>query len=426
MIYDVVVIGGGPAGMMAAIQAARLNKNVIILEKNDALGNKLLLTGKGRCNVTTSKSTDEIVKAFGKNGKFLFGPLSRHSNTDTMRFFEEVGVKLKEEQGSRIFPDSNSAETIRDALEAEMRKANVTIKLNTTVKSIKPPSPSNETFTISVGKQEYLQSKTVIIATGGRSYPRTGSTGNGYRFAQELGHTIIYPTASLVPLYVDSGEVRSLAGLGLKHVRITFFRSDRPDPYCSYFGEMLFTHKGISGPIVLEASKHIGHLLAEIGNSPSGVKIKATIDLKPALSEKQISQRIHRESEESPKSEYKTMLAGFLPKSLIDVAIHRTNIDPHQQISTLSREQKDSFIAFLKNFDFNITAIAPIEQGVVTAGGVDLKEVSPKTMGSKIVPGLFFAGEVLDLDGPTGGYNLQVAWTTGYVAGTSAGSRINK
>jgi predicted Rossmann fold flavoprotein len=417
MIYDVAVIGGGPAGMMAAIQAARKGRNVILLEKNATLGNKLLLTGKGRCNVTTSNSMDEIIQAFGEKGKFLYGPLSRHSNTDTMTFFEEIGVPLKEEQGSRIFPVSNSAETIRDALESELHRSGVTILTNATVKAVQPPPSTGGNFTVIVSKQEPVHSHTVIIATGGRSYPITGATGNGYRFAQELGHTVIPPKPSLVPLYVDNAEIRSLAGLGLKHVRISFFRSDRPVPFSSHFGEMLFTHKGISGPIVLEASKQIGEQFAEIQEKKFDTKLIASIDLKPALTEKQISQRIHRESVENPRSEYKTLLAGLLPRSLIDVAINRTGIDPHLKISALTGEQKSTLTSFLKNFDFEITGIAPIEQGIVTAGGVDLKEVSPKTMESKIVPGLYFAGEVLDLDGPTGGYNLQVAWTTGYVAG---------
>lgn len=413
MIYDIAIIGGGPAGMIAGIIAGT-KARAVILEKNRKLGKKLVITGKGRCNITTSKSKIAIIKAFGPNGRFLYGPLSRFSNEETMNFFKNIGVSLDIERGARVFPKSDKAETVRDTLVKVLQDSKTDIQTNFEVGKI---NLNKGIFKISSTQNNDILAKKLIIATGGKSYPQTGSTGDGYRFAQELGHTIITPRPALVPLIVESHEIRALAGLSLKNVQIKFFTNSSSKPFAESFGEMLFTHTGISGPIVLDSSKQIGK---EIEKTKGQTKITASIDLKPALSDQVLTARINREISETPKVEFHTLLQRLLPKSLIKTAILRTKIVRSLRIGNLKKTQKQDLISFLKDFRFEIDNVAPIEQGIITAGGVDLKEIDSRTMESKIVKGLYFAGEIINLDGPTGGFNLQVAWTTGYVAGTSA------
>ena len=407
-IFDIAIVGGGPAGMMAAISAKTSDNKVCILEKNNSLGKKLLLTGKGRCNVTTSKTVDEIIEAFGEKGKFLSGALSRFSNSDLMNFFESRGVELKVERGERVFPKSDKAETILNCLKDELRKKKVRIISNFVVGDI---SFRDGVFEV-VSKQKTIQAKRLIIATGGKSYPQTGSTGDGYKFAAKFGHSIITPIPALASLIVENSNVNSLVGLSLKNVRLSFLADGKV--FSEGFGEMLFTHRGISGPIVLPASRMVYEQMKE------GKKVTAQIDLKPALDEITLKKRIQREIESVPKKEFRSLLNTLLPRLLVSYFLIISKIDKHQQNSTLTKIQIESLISFLKNFEFEITKTAPLKTAIVTHGGVPVTEINPKTMESKIAPGVFFAGEVIALDGPTGGFNLQKAFSTGWVAGKFA------
>jgi hypothetical protein len=406
-VFDVAVIGAGPAGMMAAITAKNSNNKVCLLEKNFSLGKKLLISGKGRCNVTTSKDTHDIVKAFGKDGRFLYGVLSQFSNQEVMQFFEERGVKLKVERGDRVFPVSNTSSTILNCLIDELKKKNVEVYYNFNVKQV---SKIDSLFQIT-SKKGTIAAKKLIISTGGKSYPKTGSTGDGYIFARMFGHKVISPIPALVPLIVNN-NINSLAGLSLKNVELSFVSRDKI--FSKEFGEMLFTHIGISGPIVLKLSKGVYQEL-EKGN-----KVIANIDLKPKLNEIILRKRIIREIQTAPKKEYQSLLGTLLPKLLIFYAINITEINKHQQSSTLSKEQINTLISFLKKFNFEITGVESIDNAIVTHGGVDINEIERKTMESKIISGLYFAGEIICLDGPTGGFNMQKAFSTGFVAGKYA------
>lgn len=409
-LFDIAIIGSGPSGMMAAISAKQNDKSlkICILEKNSTSGMKLLLTGKGRCNLTTSKTIPEIIAAFGKNGKFLSGSLSRFSNIDLMSFFEDRGVKLKIERGDRVFPVSDKSQTVLDCLLDELRKLDINVMYNFSIKSI---VKINNIFNISNGSK-IIQSKKVIIATGGKSYPQTGSTGDGYVFARSLGHNIIQPIPSLAPLITNDKLLSKLAGLSLKNVDFKLLVEEKE--IFKSFGEMLFTHIGISGPIVLKGSRIAFESLV------LGKTVKASIDLKPRLDINTLMLRIRREIMEAPKKEYQSLLAKLLPRSLIYYAIEKTEIDKHKQSSLLSKDEIDRLIIFLKDFNFQITGVESIKKAIVTHGGIDIKEIDPKTMQSKIVPGLYFCGEIICLDGPTGGFNLQKAFCTGYVAGMFA------
>jgi len=410
--FDVAVIGAGPSGMMAGISAKNTSNKVCILEKNHSAGKKLLISGKGRCNVTTSKEISEIVSAFGKNGKFLYGSLTRFSNKDVINFFESRKVILKEERGMRMFPVSDKSETILNCLLTELNSKGVEMIYNFPVNTI---IKTEHGFEIT-SKNKTINCKKLIIATGGKSYPETGSTGDGYLFAKSLGHTIISPIPALTPLIAGNKELVSLAGLTLKNVELSFMVND--EVHSKEFGEMLFTHKGISGPIVLKLSRGVYEQLA-MGN-----KVFANIDLKPKLDELTLRQRIHKETLKAPKKEYQSLLATLLPRLLITYTIKATTIDKHKQSSTLNREEVKKIINFLKHFRFEITGVESIKRAIVTHGGVPVEEINPKNMESKITEGLFFAGEVICLDGPTGGFNMQKAFSTGYVAGMSSSGSI--
>jgi len=409
MFYDVAVIGAGPAGMMAAITAKNDNNRICLLEKNSTAGKKLLISGKGRCNVTTSKDIHEIVKAFGENGKFLYSVLSQFSNQDVINFFESRGITLKEERGDRMFPVSNKSSSILYCLLKELIKKGVDLIYNFAIKKI--TKDNNNYFKINNGK-DCILSRKVIIATGGKSYPQTGSTGDGYRFAESFGHKVIKEIPALVPLIVINRDLNRLAGLSLKNVELKFISNG--EVFAHEFGEMLFTHKGISGPIVLKMSKKVYQELA------GGNVVTAIIDLKPKLDEATLKKRIISEIQIAPKKEYQTLLTTLLPKLLIPYAIHITQIDKHQQSSTLNKTQTASLLFFLKNFSFKIDGVESIDNAIVTHGGVNIIEIDRKTMESKITPGLYFAGEIICLDGPTGGFNMQKAFSTGYAAGKSA------
>lgn len=407
-IFDIAIIGAGPAGIMSAISAKNNFNKVCLLEKNYSPGKKLLISGKGRCNVTTSKDIHDIVKAFGKEGKFLYSALSQYSNQDVMHFFEERGVKLKVERGDRVFPVTNESSTILNCLVNELKKKNIEIYHNFNVIKV---SKNEDLFQIN-SKDKIIFSKKLIISTGGKSYPETGSTGDGYIFANKFGHTIVNPIPALVPLIVNNKDINALAGLSLKNVELSFISNNQV--FLKEFGEMLFTHKGISGPIVLRLSKGVYQQL-EKGN-----KVIANIDLKPKLNEIILRKRIIREIQLAPKKEYQSLLSTLLPKLLISYVINATEINKHQQSSTLTKEQISSLVSFLKKFSFEINGVESINNAIVTHGGVDTKEIERKTMESKIVSGLFFAGEIICLDGLTGGYNMQKAFSTGFVAGNSA------
>lgn len=410
--FDIAVIGAGPSGMMAGIFAKNTSNKVCIIEKNHSAGKKLLITGKGRCNVTTSKEISEIVSAFGKNGKFLYGSLYRFSNKDVINFFESRKVMLKEERGMRMFPVSNKSETILNCLLTELNSKGIEMIYNFPVNKI---TKIDHGFEIS-SKNKTINCKKLIIATGGKSYPETGSTGDGYLFAKSLGHSIITPIPALTPLITENKELVSLAGLTLKNVELSFSVNNKV--LFREFGEMLFTHKGISGPIVLKLSRGVYEQIA-MGN-----KVFANIDLKPKLDELTLRQRIHKEMLTTPKKEYQSLLSTLLPRLLIPYAIKATTIDKHMQNSTLNREEINNIINFLKFFRFEIKGVESIKKAIVTHGGVPVEEINPKNMESKITKGLFFAGEVICLDGPTGGFNMQKAFSTGYVAGMSSSDSI--
>ena len=407
-MYDVAIIGAGPAGMMAGISAKNTLNKVCILEKNSSAGKKLLISGKGRCNVTTSKDIREIVNAFGRNGKFLYGALTRFSNIDLINFFEIRGVKLKEERGMRMFPVSDKSETILNCLLLELNKKGVDIIYNFHTSAVKK---TDNGFQV-LQKEKTIVCNKLIIATGGKSYPETGSTGDGYVFAKSLGHSIVKPIPALTPLIGGNKDLWSLSGLSLKNVELSFSANGKT--FSSEFGEMLFTHKGISGPIVLKLSRGVYEQL-EMGN-----KVMANIDLKPKLDEKMLRQRIYNELIENPKKEYQSLLKTLLPKLLILYAIKITGIDKHKQSSTLNKQEISALISFLKYFCFEITGVESIKKAIVTHGGVPINEINSSSMMSNIVPNLYFAGEVICLDGPTGGFNMQKAFSTGYLAGFSA------
>jgi predicted Rossmann fold flavoprotein len=410
--FDVVVIGGGPAGMMAAIAAATNGVDICLLERNSSLGQKLLLTGKGRCNLTTNKTVPQIVEAFGQQGKFLYSALARFSNTDLIKFFNSRGVATKLERGGRIFPATDTAVSILNCLKKELSKLKVNVIYNFRAVKI---TQDKDFFKLLSSDKKVVLAKKIILATGGKSYPATGSTGDGYRLATSLGHKIIPPRSALVPLIVKDEKIRFLAGLTLKNVRLSFLGPNNKQ-ILSLFGEMLFTHKGISGPIVLTASKTIGL------NLEKGIKITASIDLKPVLDIKTLRERIWRERQKLGKNEYQTLLKELFPKSLIPIFILKSGVKKHKKVAELTKEEIDKTIATLKDFSFSVDGVAPVESGIVTAGGVDITQIDSRSMASRVVPGLYFAGEAIGLDGPTGGFNLQKAFSTGWLAGYSTSS----
>ncbi len=407
--FDVLIIGGGPAGIMTAISASQ-NKDlkIALLEKNNQLGKKLLLTGKGRCNFTTSKSIPEIVDAFGNKGNFLYSCLTQFSNKRLITFFKRKRIKPKFERGDRVFPRSESAEKVRNTLVQELERENVQIFLKTNVKKIET---KKEFFHIYTDSKQF-RTKCLIIATGGKTYPGTGSTGDGYEFAKQLGHTItpLYP--ALNGLIVKDEKIRELAGLTLKNVRLQITADGQEE--INVFGDMLFTHLGISGPIVLSISEKAACLIDK------GKKVEAIIDLKPALERHKLKKRIVREIQEIGKKEYQTLLKNLLPSSLIPLTIVNTRIDKRKKVGSLTHEEQIKIVDFLKNFKFKIDDYEPFVKAIVTSGGVSVNEIDSKTMQSQIVSNLYFAGEIIELSGPTGGFNLQMAFSTGWVAGVSA------
>lgn len=411
----VIVIGGGPAGIISAISSARNGDNVILIEKNNSLGKKLLITGKGRCNITSSIDISDFIKNVPGNGKFLYSAFQNFTNIDIIKLIEENGIKVKEERGNRIFPVTDNAKDVLMCFEKELRKyKNIEIRLNTKVKEIL--GENKEVRGILLESGEKLLASKVIIATGGKSYPLTGSTGDGYKMASKLGHTVEKIRGSLVPLTADKILCQSMQGLSLRNVKIQIKDLEKNKKIYEDFGEMLFTHFGISGPTILSSSAHLLRY-KEIDRLLKENKIKLIIDLKPALSEEELDKRIRRDFEEFINKEFKNSLEKLLPKKMIESVINLSGINPIKKVNEITKEERKNLVNLIKNFEVSIDGFRPVEEAIVTAGGISVKEINPKTMESKLVKGLYFAGEVIDVDAYTGGFNLQIAYSTGYTAG---------
>ncbi len=416
----VIVIGGGPAGIMAAISSAKYVNEVIILEKMNMLGKKLLITGKGRCNITSSLPIDEFIKNIPGNGMFLYSAFNHFDNQDIINILKEEGVEVKTERGNRIFPVSDQAKDVQLALLNTLKKLNVKIKTNVKAEHIVVKDGKASAVICNVnGEEKKIDADKIIIATGGKSYPATGSTGDGYKLAEEVGHHITKIKPSLVPLVStqkDNELCKKLQGLSLRNVNIKIKDATNGKVIYEDFGEMLFTHFGVSGPTILSGSAHllryknVDELLKE-GN------IKLFIDLKPALSEEKLDDRILRDFSEEKNKAFKNSLEKLLPKKMIDVVIELSKIDPNKKVNEVTKKERENLVKILKNFNIEIGGFRPIEEAIVTSGGINIKEINPKTMESKIVEGLFFAGELIDVDAYTGGFNLQIAYSTGYTAG---------
>ncbi len=410
-----IVIGGGPAGMIAAITASKNKDKVILIEKNNSLGKKLLITGKGRCNITNAADISEFIEHIPGNGRFLYSVFKNFTNKDIIKILEENGLKVKVERGNRVFPITDNAKDVLDCFTNELKKQDVEIRLNSEVVEIEA-NKQKEVTGVYLETGELLKASKVILATGGKSYPKTGSNGSGYKLAKKLGHSITNIKPSLVPLIADENLCQNMQGLSLKNVKIKIKDLNKQKIIYEDFGEMLFTHFGVSGPIILSASailiryKNIEELL-------NSNKIKLIIDLKPALSFEELDNRILRDFEKYKNKDFKNSLNDLLPQKMIDCVIELSKIDPNKKVNEITKEERKNLSILLKNFEITIKGFRPIDEAIVTSGGVQTKEINPKTMESKIIKGLFFAGEIIDVDGYTGGFNLQIAYSTGFTAG---------
>ncbi len=404
--HTIAVIGGGAAGLMAAGFAAERGARVLLFETNPKVGRKIYITGKGRCNVTNNCDVQQVLANVPVNPRFLYSALGQFSPTDVMEFFEAHGVQLKTERGNRVFPVSDKAADIVDALFSYVKKQGVQLIFHPVQRIL---TENGAVSGVEANRKVYPADR-VIVATGGASYPATGSTGDGYRFARECGHTVVPPRPSLVPL-VEAGDIcRQLMGLSLKNVTLSVFENNKK--IYEDFGEMLFTHFGLSGPLVLSASAHMRHF----GSKAYHVEI----DLKPALDEKTLDKRLLGDFEKHKNSDFINALGDLRPRKLFPVMVQCAEIDPRVKVHSITKAQRQSLLRLLKHFPIVISGARPIAEAIVTTGGVSVKEVNPKTMESKKLSGLYFAGEVLDVDAYTGGFNLQIAWATGRLAGLSA------
>ena len=403
MSFDVTIIGGGPAGMFAAITAAQRSKSVLLLERNDRLGKKLLITGKGRCNVTNDCDSSEILQNIPRNGRFLYSAMTEFPPKRIMEFLENAGCDLKTERGNRVFPVSDRSQSVLEALQKEMRRLNVTVRTARAKRII----TGEQGVTAVETDRGVFKTSCVILATGGVSYPTTGSTGDGYAMAKALGHTIIEPQGSLVPLETAGNDCPDMQGLALRNVAVKLVNAKNKVLYKD-FGELLFTHFGVSGPTVLSASCHL-----------KGEGCRLIIDLKPALDEGKLNDRILRDLEMYQNRAMENALTDLLPRSMIPVVLRRLEIDPQMQANSLTKQKRRALVELLKAFSVDITGKRPVAEAIITSGGIKTSEIDPKTMESKIVPGLYFAGEIIDCDAYTGGFNLQIAWATAYAAGMS-------
>ena len=416
----VVIIGGGPAGMLSAISAARKGDTVTILEKMNICGKKLLITGKGRCNITSSLDISEFIKNIPGNGKFLYSAFNNFTNQDIIKILEQNNVKVKKERGNRIFPESNKSFSVLNALLQELRKLKVDIQTNTKVTKIL--TKEDKVIGVICYKEKNPEEQTiladkVILATGGKSYQSTGSTGDGYVMAKELGHSITKIRPSLVPLICKEKELcKNMQGLSLKNVGIKFINLENKKVIYEDFGEMIFTHFGVSGPTILSASAHILRY-KNVENLLKEDKIKLVIDLKPALSEDKLNHRILKDFEEFKNKQFKNSLENLLPKKMIDPIVELSGIDLNKKVNEINKNERLNLVKLLKNFSLTIKGFRDINEAIITAGGINIKEINSSTMESKIIKGLYFAGEIIDVDAYTGGFNLQIAYSTGYTAG---------
>lgn len=411
MKNDLIIVGAGAAGLMAAGAAARRGKRVLLLERNARPARKVMITGKGRCNVTNAcPLLNDLIANVPVNGRFLYGAFSRFMPSDTMDFFEEQGVPLKIERGNRVFPASDKAVDIVDALCRYAAHPNVTFVQGRAAELL---AAEGRVCGVKTHEGAAFSAPNVLLATGGLSYPATGSTGDGYQLARLAGHTIVEPRPSLAPLEVHEGWCSELQGLALKNIALTIRDADSGRLVYSDFGELLFTHFGLSGPVILSASAHMPGMRR--------CRYEAHIDLKPALDEKQLDSRLQRDFLQNANRVFANSLDALLPRKLIPVFVRLSGIAPGLKVNQVTREMRLSLAALLKDFSLTITGFRPIEEAIVTSGGVSTKEINAKTMESKLLPGLYFAGELIDVDGYTGGFNLQIAFSTGRLAGQSAG-----
>lgn len=408
-MYDVIVIGGGAAGMMAAIAAGENGCKVCLVEKNEKLGKKLFITGKGRCNVTNAADMDILFDSVCTNAKFLYSAFYQFDNRAVMELLEKAGCPLKTERGERVFPASDHSSDVIAALQRELKRLGVDILLNTTVKGLVLEAESKVTG-VKLDNGRVLAASNCILCTGGLSYPSTGSTGEGHGFARQSGHRMVECRPALVPLETAQTWCKDLMGLALKNVSVRMMRG-RKEIY-SGFGEMLFTHFGISGPLILSASSFYA-------KQKSGEELQLYIDLKPALDREQLDKRLLRDFEENKNKQFKNAVGGLFPSRLIPVMLMLSGIDPDKKVNEITREERLGFVDLIKNLPLTITGTRDFAEAIITQGGVSVRDVNPSTMESKIVKGLYFAGEMLDLDAMTGGFNLQIAWSTGHLAGAS-------
>lgn len=408
MSKEIIVAGGGAAGMMAAIAAAESGCSVLLLERNEKLGKKLYITGKGRCNVTNACDTEDIFKQIPRNARFLYSAVYTYDNFRVMDFFEQNQVPLKTERGGRVFPKSDHSSDIIRGLVRAMEKLSVTVKLNTRIESV---TKKDGRFLVKDTAGKTYHADKAILATGGLSYPATGSTGDGYLFAESFGHTLIRQNPGLVAMYAKEAYIPKLQGLTLKNIRAVIYE-DRRILYDD-FGELLFTHFGVSGPLMLSASSVVQDRLMKR-------PLRLSIDLKPALTAEQLDKRILRDFEENRNRQFKNALNRLLPAKMIPVIVELSGICPEKKINEFTKEDRKILLELLKAFPATLTGLRDFDEAVITRGGVNVKEINPSTMESKLVSGLYFAGEMLDVDALTGGYNLQIAWSSGYLAGMSA------
>lgn len=409
----VIVVGGGAAGMFAAIAAAKNGHQVTLYEKNEKLGKKIFITGKGRCNITNAADMEELFDAVVTNSKFLYSSFYGYTNQNVIDFFEDAGVPVKIERGNRVFPISDHSSDVIRALEREMKKVGVKVCLNTEVKSVEAEKGK---FNKVVLKDTTTQTADAcIVATGGLSYRSTGSTGDGFRFAENVGHKVTQCFPSLVPMETKEPWICELQGLSLRNVEAKIL--DGKKELYKDFGEMLFTHFGVSGPLIISASSYVGKKFMDKNGQKKELTLE--IDLKPALTEEQLDQRVLRDFEENHNRQFKNAITKLFPTKLIPVMLELGGIDPEKKVNSIEKEERKQFVHLIKHFRMTLTGLRDYPEAIITKGGVNVKEIDPGTMESKLVKGLHFAGEVLDLDALTGGFNLQIAWSTGYAAGNA-------
>ena len=409
----VIVVGGGAAGMFAAIAAAKNGHQVTLCEKNEKLGKKIFITGKGRCNITNAADMEELFDAVVTNSKFLYSSFYGYTNQNVIDFFEDAGVPVKIERGNRVFPISDHSSDVIRALEREMKKVGVKVCLNTEVKSVEAEKGKFNKVVLKVATTQTADA--CIVATGGLSYRSTGSTGDGFRFAENVGHKVTQCFPSLVPMETKEPWICELQGLSLRNVEAKIL--DGKKELYKDFGEMLFTHFGVSGPLIISASSYVGKKFMDKNGQKKELTLE--IDLKPALTEEQLDQRVLRDFEENHNRQFKNAITKLFPTKLIPVMLELGGIDPEKKVNSIEKEERKQFVHLIKHFRMTLTGLRGYPEAIITKGGVNVKEIDPGTMESKLVKGLYFAGEVLDLDALTGGFNLQIAWSTGYAAGNA-------